>query len=102
MGMPSMQASKWSDIDELAATKFSNLQQRVNIARGFAYAHPVMLLNAPTASLYATICEIVLKLIEKAKTRGTAVICIFHDKAARAQVCAREIEVSRFTLGVAA
>ena len=55
------------------------------------------LLDVPTASLDATNRAVVLGLIEQAKARGAAIIGIFHDEAARAQVCDREIDVSRFT-----
>ncbi len=84
----------------LSPTTFSGgEQQRVNIARGFAHAYPAMLLDEPTASLDATNREVVLSLIEEAKTRGAAIIGIFHDETARARVCDREIDVSAFTPG---
>ncbi|MEM9249792.1 MAG: phosphonate C-P lyase system protein PhnL [Pseudomonadota bacterium] len=87
----------------LSPTTFSGgEQQRVNIARGFAHAYPAMLLDEPTASLDAANREVVLSLIERAKARGAAIIGIFHDEAARARVCDREIDVSAFTPGVAA
>ncbi len=87
----------------LSPTTFSGgEQQRVNIARGFAHAYPAMLLDEPTASLDATNREVVLSLIEEAKARGAAIIGIFHDEAARARVCDREIDVSTFTPGLAA
>ena len=72
-------------------------QQRVNIARGFAHEYPAMLLDEPTASLDQANRETVLSLIEDAKARGAAIIGIFHDDAARAQVCDREVDVSNFT-----
>ena len=87
----------------LSPTTFSGgEQQRVNIARGFAHTYPAMLLDEPTASLDATNREVVLSLIEEAKTRGAAIIGIFHDEAARTRVCDREIDVSQFTPGLAA
>lgn len=87
----------------LSPTTFSGgEQQRVNIARGFAHTYPAMLLDEPTASLDATNREVVLSLIEEAKARGAAIIGIFHDEAARARVCDREIDVGRFTPGLAA
>lgn len=87
----------------LSPTTFSGgEQQRVNIARGFAHSYPAMLLDEPTASLDAANREVVLALIEEAKARGAAIIGIFHDEAARARVCDREIDVSRFTPGIAA
>lgn len=87
----------------LSPTTFSGgEQQRVNIARGFAHPYPALLLDEPTASLDAVNREVVLSLIEDAKARGAALIGIFHDEAARARVCDREIDVSLFTPGVAA
>ena len=87
----------------LSPTTFSGgEQQRVNIARGFAHTYPAMLLDEPTASLDVANREVVLSLIEEAKARGAAIIGIFHDEAARARVCDREIDVSRFTPGLAA
>ncbi|MCV2881506.1 phosphonate C-P lyase system protein PhnL [Actibacterium sp. XHP0104] len=82
----------------LSPTTFSGgEQQRVNIARGFAHPYPAMLLDEPTASLDAANREVVLGLIEAAKARGAAIIGIFHDEAARARVCDREVNVSDFT-----
>ncbi|WP_299376082.1 phosphonate C-P lyase system protein PhnL [uncultured Tateyamaria sp.] len=87
----------------LSPTTFSGgEQQRVNIARGFAHTYPALLLDEPTASLDAANREVVLGLIETAKARGAAIIGIFHDEAARARVCDREIDVTRFTPGLAA
>ncbi|MEM9098373.1 MAG: phosphonate C-P lyase system protein PhnL [Pseudomonadota bacterium] len=76
-------------------------QQRVNIARGFAHEYPAMLLDEPTASLDGANRETVLGLIEEAKSRGSAIIGIFHDKPARARVCDREIDVSQFARAAA-
>lgn len=82
----------------LSPTTFSGgEQQRVNIARGFAHAFPALLLDEPTASLDATNREVVLTLIEEAKARGAAIIGIFHDEAARARLCDREVDVTAFT-----
>lgn len=87
----------------LSPTTFSGgEQQRVNIARGFAHSYPAMLLDEPTASLDTANREVVLQLIEEAKTRGVAIIGIFHDEAARARVCDREIDASQFSPGLAA
>ncbi|MEM0977850.1 MAG: phosphonate C-P lyase system protein PhnL [Pseudomonadota bacterium] len=71
-------------------------QQRVNIARGFAYDYPAMLLDEPTASLDGANRETVLELVRDAKKRGAAIIGIFHDEAARKAVCDREVDVSGF------
>jgi alpha-D-ribose 1-methylphosphonate 5-triphosphate synthase subunit PhnL len=82
----------------LSPTTFSGgEQQRVNIARGFAHAYPVMLLDEPTASLDVVNREVVLTLIEEAKARGAAILGIFHDEGARARVCDRLVDVTEFT-----
>ncbi|MCV6585971.1 MAG: phosphonate C-P lyase system protein PhnL [Marinibacterium sp.] len=87
----------------LSPTTFSGgEQQRVNIARGFVHDYPALLLDEPTASLDATNRETVLALIDEAKARGAAILGIFHDVDARNRVCDREIDVSRFTPGMAA
>lgn len=75
-------------------------QQRVNIARGFAYAYPALLLDEPTASLDGTNRATVLEMIEEAKARGAAILGIFHDEAARDRVCDREVDVSVYTPGL--
>ena len=71
-------------------------QQRVNIARGFAHEYPAMLLDEPTASLDEANRDTVLELIGEAKGRGAAIVGIFHDRAVRARVADREVDVSRF------
>ena len=68
-------------------------QQRVNIARGFAYAFPVLLLDEPTASLDADNRAVVLELIEEARHRGAAILGIFHDRDAREAVCTRSFDI---------
>jgi alpha-D-ribose 1-methylphosphonate 5-triphosphate synthase subunit PhnL len=87
----------------LSPTTFSGgEQQRVNIARGFAYDYPALLLDEPTASLDAQNRATVLGLIEGATARGAAIVGIFHDEAAREQVCDRFVDVSGFTPRAAA
>ena len=83
---------------DLSPTTFSGgEQQRVNIARGFVYDYPALLLDEPTASLDVKNRSIVLGLVESAKARGAAIIGIFHDEAARVQVCDRVIDVTQYT-----
>ena len=77
-------------------------QQRVNIARGFVHDYPALLLDEPTASLDASNREVVLSLITEAKARGAAILGIFHDSGARAQVCDRQVDVTDFTPRAAA
>lgn len=84
------------------ATFSGGEQQRVNIARGFAHACPVVLLDEPTASLDPVNREVVLTLIEEAKARGAAILGIFHDEGARARVCDRLVDVTAFTPGLRA
>ena len=71
-------------------------QQRVNIARGFIYPYPVLLLDEPTASLDKANRDTVLELIVEAKARGTALVGIFHDVDVRDAAADRQIDVSAF------
>ncbi|WP_348250772.1 ATP-binding cassette domain-containing protein, partial [Salmonella enterica] len=60
---------------QLAPGTFSGgEQQRVNIARGFMVAWPVMLLDEPTASLDDNNRQVVLELMNEAKAAGAALI----------------------------
>ncbi|NCW60619.1 MAG: ATP-binding cassette domain-containing protein [Rhodobacteraceae bacterium] len=61
------------------------------------YDYPALLLDEPTASLDVKNRSIVLGLVESAKARGAAIIGIFHDEAARDQVCDRVIDVTQYT-----
>ncbi|NOR31655.1 MAG: phosphonate C-P lyase system protein PhnL [Sulfitobacter sp.] len=88
---------------QLSPTTFSGgEQQRVNIARGFAFPYPALLLDEPTASLDPTNRATVLAMISEAKARGAAIIGIFHDHAARDEICDRQFDVTEFTPGLAA
>ncbi|TVQ53651.1 MAG: phosphonate C-P lyase system protein PhnL [Rhodobacteraceae bacterium] len=81
----------------LSPTTFSGgEQQRVNVARGFVHPFPVLLLDEPTASLDGANRATVLDLIREAKARGAAILGIFHDADARAQVCDRDVDVGAF------
>lgn len=74
----------------LAPATFSGgEQQRVNIARGFIWDYPVLLLDEPTASLDTKNSAVVVELIQEAKQRGAAIIGIFHDELNRNQVADR-------------
>lgn len=87
----------------LSPTTFSGgEQQRVNIARGFAHPYPALLLDEPTASLDAANRAVVLALIAEAKANGAAILGIFHDEGARAQVCDRLVDVTAFSPQAAA
>ena len=74
----------------LAPSTFSGgEQQRVNIARGFIVDYPILLLDEPTASLDAKNSAAVVEMIREAKTRGAAIVGIFHDEAVRNDVADR-------------
>lgn len=64
-------------------------QQRVNIARGFIVDYPILLLDEPTASLDADNRRVVMDMILEAKTRGAAIVGIFHDDEVRETVADR-------------
>jgi alpha-D-ribose 1-methylphosphonate 5-triphosphate synthase subunit PhnL len=64
-------------------------QQRVNVARGFIAAHPILLLDEPTASLDAESRAAVVSLILDARAAGTAILGTFHDTEVRDVVCTR-------------
>jgi alpha-D-ribose 1-methylphosphonate 5-triphosphate synthase subunit PhnL len=76
------------------ATFSGGEQQRINLARGFAPAYPVMLLDEPTASLDAANREVVIALIAEAKVRGAAIVGIFHDAEVRERVADRLFDVT--------
>jgi alpha-D-ribose 1-methylphosphonate 5-triphosphate synthase subunit PhnL len=76
------------------ATFSGGEQQRINLARGFAPAYPVLLLDEPTASLDAANREVVIGLIAEAKARGAAIVGIFHDAEVRDRVADRLFDVT--------
>jgi alpha-D-ribose 1-methylphosphonate 5-triphosphate synthase subunit PhnL len=78
------------------ATFSGGEQQRVNIARGFAAGHPILLLDEPTASLDAHSRARVVQLIADRRDAGTAILGIFHDEAVREALADRIIDVTRF------
>jgi len=71
------------------ATFSGGEQQRVNIARGLIADMPVLLLDEPTASLDAVNRDVVVELIAEAKSRGAAIVGIFHDAVTRDAVADR-------------
>jgi alpha-D-ribose 1-methylphosphonate 5-triphosphate synthase subunit PhnL len=68
------------------ATFSGGEQQRVNLARGFIAGHPILLLDEPTASLDADNRAVVVRMIQNAKARGTAIVAICHDLDVRDQI----------------
>jgi len=71
------------------ATFSGGEQQRVNLARGFIAAHPVLLLDEPTASLDAHNRQVVIRMVRDAKARGTAIVAICHDADVRDAIADR-------------
>jgi alpha-D-ribose 1-methylphosphonate 5-triphosphate synthase subunit PhnL len=84
------------------ATFSGGEQQRVNIARGFAGDHSILILDEPTASLDSLNREAVVQLIAERKGRGTAMVGIFHDEEVRERVADRIIDVTTFAAREAA
>jgi alpha-D-ribose 1-methylphosphonate 5-triphosphate synthase subunit PhnL len=78
------------------ATFSGGEQQRVNIARGFISAHPILLLDEPTASLDAVNRGVVVEMIEEKKREGVALLGIFHDADVRERVADVVIDVTGF------
>lgn len=86
----------------LAPATFSGgEQQRVNVARGFAPNHPILLLDEPTASLDAKNRKVVVDLIVEAKANGQALVGIFHDQEVRDAVADDLFEVESYKEPVA-
>jgi alpha-D-ribose 1-methylphosphonate 5-triphosphate synthase subunit PhnL len=76
------------------ATFSGGEQQRVNLARGFAGRHPILLLDEPTASLDAANRNRVIDVIREAKANGTAILGIFHDAEVREAIADRVFDVA--------
>ena len=82
------------NIDEklwpLAPATFSGgEQQRINIARSFIAAYPIMLLDEPTSALDASNRDEVMGLIQECLEKGSAMLGIFHDEEVRDRVSTR-------------
>jgi alpha-D-ribose 1-methylphosphonate 5-triphosphate synthase subunit PhnL len=71
------------------ATFSGGEQQRVNLARGFIAAQPILLLDEPTASLDADNRAIVIRMVRDALARGTAIVAICHDPDVRDAIADR-------------
>ena len=78
------------------ATFSGGEQQRVNLARGFISEHPILLLDEPTASLDADNRAVVVRMIQDAKARGTAIVVICHDLDVRNLIADRLFPVAPF------
>jgi len=71
------------------ATFSGGEQQRINLARGFIAARPILLLDEPTASLDADNRAVVIRMVRDAKARGTAIVAICHDADVRDAIADR-------------
>ena len=78
------------------ATFSGGEQQRINLARGFIGAHPILLLDEPTASLDAANRDVVIAMIAEAKARGAAIVGIFHDAFVRDAIADRLYQVAPY------
>lgn len=78
------------------ATFSGGEQQRVNIARGFVTAHPLLLLDEPTSSLDSDNRQIVVELIRERRDAGVGILGIFHDAEVRSAVADRYLDVTAF------
>ena len=78
------------------ATFSGGEQQRVNIARGFLPALPILLLDEPTASLDSRNRDVVIDLIAEKKRDGVAIVAIIHDDDVRDAIADRVIDVNQF------
>jgi alpha-D-ribose 1-methylphosphonate 5-triphosphate synthase subunit PhnL len=78
------------------ATFSGGEQQRVNLARGFIANHPILLLDEPTASLDAENRAVVIRMVQDAKARGTAIVAICHDADVRDVIADRLFTMSPY------
>lgn len=78
------------------ATFSGGEQQRVNIARGFLPARPILLLDEPTASLDGANRAVVIDLIRGKKAAGTAIVAIVHDDEVRDAIADTVVDITRF------
>ena len=77
------------------ATFSGGEQQRINVARSLIKPRPLLLLDEPTASLDAANTEVVLEMINESRSRGTAILAVFHDPAISQRVATRRVRIQR-------
>ena len=72
-----------TDVDQLAPRRFTSLsggeKARVSLARVFAQATPILLLDEPTAALDLRHQEDVMRAVRARAARGHAVLVVVHD-----------------------
>lgn len=78
------------------ATFSGGEQQRINIARSLIKPRPLLLLDEPTASLDKANTQTVIELIREARSRGAALLGIFHDGAVAEAVATHRVPVASF------
>lgn len=78
----------------LAPATFSGgEQQRINVARVLVADYPLLLLDEPTAALDEASAGVVASLVEEARSRGAAVIGIFHNGEMRRRLANRVFDM---------
>ena len=80
------------------ATFSGGEQQRINLARGLLPAHPILLLDEPTASLDAGNRRAVIDIVRERKRQGTAIVAIVHDDEVREAIADVTLDVSNFAV----
>ena len=80
------------------ATFSGGEQQRINLARGLLPAHPILLLDEPTASLDAGNRRAVIDIVRERKRQGTAIVAIVHDDEVREAIADITLDVSNFAV----
>ncbi|MGF1540409.1 MAG: phosphonate C-P lyase system protein PhnL [Pleurocapsa sp.] len=79
----------------LSPTTFSGGEkQRVNLARATIFNPRLLLLDEPTASLDSASVERVVKMIQRIKQAGTAILAIFHDLDLVKEIADFEVKLS--------
>lgn len=80
------------------ATFSGGEQQRINLARGLLPAHPILLIDEPTASLDPRNRAVVVDIVRERKRAGAAIVTIVHDDDVRAAIADRHIDVTQFAV----
>lgn len=76
------------------ATFSGGEKQRVNLVRATIFNPRLLLLDEPTASLDLTSVEGVIKIIQRIKQAGTAILAILHDSDLVREIADFEVKLS--------
>jgi alpha-D-ribose 1-methylphosphonate 5-triphosphate synthase subunit PhnL len=79
------------------ATFSGGEKQRVNLARGLLKPSPILMLDEPTASLDKDNKLVVCDLINEAKSKGAAILGVFHDKSVFSKVADSVFEAEKIS-----